>query len=285
MWSRRATELPLAELAEIINAAFTGYIGTPVVLTAESLADFCPRNNVSLELSYVFYESETSTEPLAFAFIGVREDKPGEARLVSMGVVPSSQGKGAGSRALQRVIDAERQRGTKILELECIVQNERGVRLYHRAGFKTIGEMVGWETTEALSDPPKPNADLTRCSIEEVDDKVRAYGSKTLPWQAAGFAKLERSVNAFRLGDAYCVVSDMDDDTKDMVYLTCLIVEPQSRRKGEAKRLVQAVMALCPGKKFRAMPIFPLEYGEPLATSLGLTKMDKWLYQMRLDLA
>lgn len=283
MESRSLSGFSFAQIADLFNKGFEDYIGNPVNLTAEAVAEYIPQNYLSLEHSHAFYSPDNPNEPIGFAIIAIRPDKPTESRLGAMGIFKAARGKGVGAKALKIVFDAEKARGTEIVGFECIKQNTPAVKLYTNAGCVITRELFGWQYTpkegEFATDP-----ELKTCSFDEVDVLVKTHGAADLPWQTWGFSKSPDTHKAFRLGDAYCVVTDPEDKEKDTVKLSCLIVDPQSRRKGEATRLVKAMMAQFPGKKWMATPIFPKEYGDGLAAKLGLEETHLTQYQLEIKL-
>jgi ribosomal protein S18 acetylase RimI-like enzyme len=284
MESKPVSELSAEQLASLFNEAFKGYIGVNVSFTAETLTRWLADNFISLPLSHVFFSPSDPKEPIAFGLIATRPDKPRESRLGAMGVVPAFKGRGIGSRALGTIIAAERARGVSVLELEVIQKNDPAVNLYQRSGFAVTRELVGWQR-----DPPAPgefetDAELQPCSFEEVDTLVKTHGADDLPWQAWGFRKSSDTARAFKLGQAYCVVTNPEDEQSDTVNMRSLIVAPGSRGKGDATRLIKAMMGRFPGKKWAAGPVFPKEYGIKIAKQLGFEAMEIAQYQMRLYL-
>ncbi|KAK2606032.1 hypothetical protein QQS21_003550 [Conoideocrella luteorostrata] len=286
MESRPASDLSVAELADLFNKSFEDYMGAPagINFTAESLSDFISLSYISIPHSHVFYMSERPSEPIGSAFIGIRPDKPTEVRLVSMGIFKASRGKGAGSKVLQLILEAERARGTQTVGLECIQQNAAGVRMYTAAGFSIVRELLGWERDAPREGEFAANPGLRPCSIGEVDVLVKTHGAADLPWQAWAFDTSTVKNRAFRLGDAYCVVSDPDDKESDMIKLVSFIVDPQSRKKGEADRLITAMLGEFPAKKWLVRPIFPKEYGESFAGRFGFVEMSLTQYQMEFKI-
>jgi ribosomal protein S18 acetylase RimI-like enzyme len=284
MEAKPASELSAAELANLFNEAFKGYIGREVAFTADTVTKWLTNNFISLPLSQVFFSPSDQTEPIAFGLIATRPDKPLESRLGAMGVIPAFKGKGIGSQALGAIIEAERKRGVSVLELEVIQTNTAAVNLYKRFGFVNIRELVGWQRN-----PPTPgefdtNVELKPCSVKEVDDLVKIHGSNDLPWQIWGFSMNAGTSHAYQLGNAYSVITDPEDADKDTVRLQSLIVEPAVRGKGDATKLIKAVMAKFPGKKWAIDPIFPKEYSDNIAKHLGFEEMTLKQYQMRRSL-
>lgn len=281
MHSRPATDCSWADLAALVTKAFEGYF-SPVHHTAETLEPYFEAHFIDRSISHVFYHDEQSTEPVAFVMFAVREDRPGQARVAAMGVIPTYQAKGTGSKALQHAIEAEKKRGTKVLELECIDLNERGVRLYTRAGFQKIRQLWGYKT-EASAAEPVTHPDLQNISLEEVDAVVAANAVPDLPYQARGFVKLTEGGVAFRLDHAYCVINNPEAEG-DEVKVWSFIVEREWRGKGQAKRLIEAMVAKFPDKKFDVRPLFPREYTEPLMKYVKAEPYPLCQYHMRLDL-
>lgn len=288
MYSKPASECNWTELSKLVNDAFEGYMGATVSFKPDALEAWFPANFISPANSHIFYpsSSDEGTEPIALVLIAERDDRPGEARVAAMAVVPAYQGKGTGSRALQMTIEAEKQRGTRLLELECIQTNERGLKLYTRTGFSKYREIWGWHKTASSSAAPAMNPSLQQCAIHEVDAILRAYAAPDLPWQARGMARLADPGLGFRLEHAYCAIAEPTDNS-DTINVFCLIVEPAWRGLGQGRRLAEAMMAKYPSKKFLAKPIFPREYGEGFAkalASLGVETIEIKQFQMRMEL-
>lgn len=283
MQSRPLSELSSGQLADLFNRSFEDYIGTLVNFNAETVVPYMAENFLSAPDSHAFYTDEDPNDPIGFAAIAVRPDKPTETRLLGMGITKNARGKGVGPKALKIAFDAERARGMKVVGFECIQQNAPGVKMYTKAGCVITRELLGWQHTPKEGEF-STDAELEPCTFDEVDVLVKTHGAADLPWQAWGFSKSPKTHRAFKLGNAYCVVSDPEDKEKDMVKLACLIVDPQSRRKGEATRLVKAMMARFPGKKWMAPPIFPKEYGEAIAAKLGFEETHLTQYQFEFKL-
>ena len=64
---------------------------------------------------------------------------PGEAELLSVGVVPEAQRSGLGSAMLEAVIEAARRAGACAIHLEVDAGNRAALALYARAGFVETG--------------------------------------------------------------------------------------------------------------------------------------------------
>jgi ribosomal protein S18 acetylase RimI-like enzyme len=272
-----ASAFSLEELAELFTDAFTGYIGVSVSMTAESLGAMIIRDGIDMDQSQIFVENGTA---IGFGYIARR----GSAiRLAAMGVGSKSQEHGVGTKALTALIEAAKARGDSYFELEVIEQNTRGVRLYTHAGFKSLRKLIGWETD--LPTVPKSTAPtgLEEISIAEMAKAVLDYGSEDLPWQTAGFSvsHAEPPSLAFRLDNAYVMISNPE---AEKIQILSLLVPPKYRQQGQATRILQALLATYPEKKWAAQPRFPEEYGVNLGPKFGCTPMKINQFQMRLDL-
>lgn len=64
-----------------------------------------------------------------------------DSRILSIGVYPSSQGKGYGKMLLEAGLDALEKAGVGRVRLEVRPENDHAICLYSRYGFKTVGSM------------------------------------------------------------------------------------------------------------------------------------------------
>lgn len=309
-----ASILTYQELADLANLAFTGYIGTQFNHTSESVEPWLKAHYVDLEQSYIFFAcDEPEAGPIGFALIALRTEenagkgaKAGHARLSGMAVIPAFQGRRVGGLALKMVIDEVKAKGIEVLELECICNNTRGVKLYQSAGFEIAQELLGWtrddqntvttrlkeESHQTPADEKKGNREeeersglskrLQECAVEKVEDLVNEYGAEDLPWQPWGFHQSLTPQEAFHInGQAYCVIA-APSEGEEAYRISCVFVKPEFRGRGAAKGLAKAIFAKFPERKFTAKVIFPKKYGEKLAEELGFKEQIMRQYQMRL---
>jgi len=269
-------------LSDLFNDAFSNYIHGPVHVTPAIMEKFQVREGIDPDLSRIFVQNGT---PIGFGYIAVRGSA---CRLAGMGVITSKAEKGVGTSAMVHLIQEARERGSTSMELEAFKQNSRAIRLYSRAGFVVLRHLVGWDGESPAStggvDGPSLDAGLETISIAEVAAVLTQHGSPDLPWQLTGPTIVHREAPdvAYRLGDAYVVISD---PTAEVIKVHSFIVTRESRRRGQATKLVEAVFARHPEKKWTLLPIFPEDYGVELAVKSGFKKQDLVQVQMRLDLA
>ena len=69
----------------------------------------------------------------------------------SLSVVPAERGQGVGAALLDNAVRKVRSRGGKTIALNVIAPNPAAVRLYERAGFRTVSTHRAWVPHQALS--------------------------------------------------------------------------------------------------------------------------------------
>lgn len=287
---RPGSDFTIEQIAKCSNEAFADYFGHPIQWTPEELTGYMPSHCISKERSLVACPKGSDT-PIGFALMAYRDDLPGHARLAGMGVVPSWAGKGVGSKLITAMLDAARADGTETIWLEVITKNAPAIKLYSRNGFKVVRRLSGWaRDADPAADeqtPSRPDG-LEERAPEELLQLIRQHGAAAdLPWQLWHqfvLATRPQTCRGFRLGQAYCAISDPEDASKDTVSLLGVAVAPpEARGKGEATALLRAVMARYPGKKWKAPATVPLEYGETIAKRLGFTVDDITMDLMKLN--
>ena len=164
--------------------------------------------------------------------------------------------------------------------LEVIQQNARGIRLYEKSGFRKVRPLVGF----SLASPPsasEPSAGIEEVDIRLVAKLVSQFGMADLPWQLSGesMAMFAPPARAYKLGAAYAIVTDPQ---VEQVGIRTLLVEPDSRHRGEARRLLKAMFAMHPGKTWKVPPIYPEEIVAPFV-ALGFVREQISQWQMSVS--
>jgi ribosomal protein S18 acetylase RimI-like enzyme len=243
-------EMGMSDLASLFNRAFTGYIGGTVNLDTMTMAGVLARENVDLTQSLLLLDDD---QPAGFALIA---RQGWTSRVAAMGIVPEAQEKRHGTWFMEQVIQAAKERGDKTIVLEAYEQNVRAVRLYERSGFRIVRRLYGY-TASDLTGAAHP--DLSETDIYETAKQIVQHGRLDLPWQVSGMsiARLTPPSRAFRLGDAFAVISDPSRDT---IVIRGIIVSPVVRHLGQGTQLIRALAASYPGKKWSVIAIWPEEY-------------------------
>lgn len=268
-----AHSLTVEQLAALFNDAFTGYIGGDFKFTAATLARFLSRDNVDLELSQIFL---LGGQPVGFGYVA---RQGWTSRLAGFGVVASASGQGVGKTAMTQMLAQARERGDRTYLLEVIEQNTRAVRLYEGVGFEIMRRLVGY----SVENPAGATAALQEIDVYEAGRVVVQHGAADLPWQLAGatLMRLTPPDLAYALDGATAIISN---PAGAAVALRALIVPPDLRRQGRATRLLRALFALYPEKKWLVSAICPEEIGGELLTGLGFTRQPLSQWQMRHSL-
>jgi ribosomal protein S18 acetylase RimI-like enzyme len=168
--------------------------------------------------------------------------------------------------------------GDRSMVLEVIENNLTAVRLYEACGFKTERRLVGYE---GAFDPFDEEAKLEEIDIRLVSRLVGTFGLNNLPWQisAESLAQYGPPNQAYRLGDASIVISN---PAADQVAIRSVIVMPEARSQGQARRLIQAVIARHPNKKWLISALCPEEVGG-LFEKIGFKRDTLSQFQMRKE--
>lgn len=263
---KSAYELPLTALCELINDAFTGYVGGNMNFAPQLLARIITREDVDLDLSQVIFHDDT---PAAIALLARRGRT---SRVAMMGVAQRFQGQGIGKQLMQMLETQSRERGDHTLTLEVIEQNPRAVRLYESCGYTVMRRLMGY-TGENLSGEAAP---LSQIDPAEAARSVTAWADSHLPWQCSGesLVKLGPPHIAYQWNDCFAILSDPH---APQIVIRGIAVPPAQQRKKQASRLLSALIAAHPDKHWRVVPICPEEYG-PIFLNNGfqLDKMNQF---------
>lgn len=267
-----AAQFSFATLCELINDAFTGYVGGPVQFTPELLVNFLVQGGVNLNLSTVAMRDEA---PVAIAMIARRG---WTSRVALMGVVSAAQDQGIGRRLMQVAIDQARAREDRAVTLEVIEQNPRAVHLYETLGFRSLRRLTGYSGND-LTGEPLPMEEI---DIAEVARRITAWAAPDLPWPCSGEALISFGAPsaAFRVGDGFAAISNPE---APRIVVRGLAVPLERQRQGHGTRIVSALLAAYPDKQWHVPAIMPEEYGA-LFSANGFTLDPINQFQMLLTL-
>jgi ribosomal protein S18 acetylase RimI-like enzyme len=267
-----ASNYSIPQLADLITRGFEGYF-ISVELDASALFEMIRRNGIDLLESRVIL---ADGEAVGLALIARRG---WTSRLAAMGIVASARNGGVGTWVMERLIEDARARGEKEMVLEVIQQNTAGVKLYQKVGFKTVRILFGYKLE-------KPQVESTE-TLQELDIRdyahlVTLHGLSDLPWQASGetASQFTPPSKAYRLGDAYCFISN---PSAEHVAISSLLVLPDGRSRGQAVRLLHAVFAAFPDKVWHVSAICPEDVGFVFEKA-GMKREELSQFQMDLKL-
>lgn len=270
-------EYPLDEIAAVLTDGFDGYF-VPINITKQTLLVMIQQYGVDLSASYMIRKDGS---PVGAVLIGRRGSC---SRVAAMSIQPQFRGTGAGSYILDKLLVDARQRGDQSLVLEVIEQNEPAHHLYEKFGFTKVRRLVGY--TKAADSARKTNAtqksELHEIEMTTLARNVLNHGPADLPWQLAGDTLCNFSLpqRAYQLGSAYLALSDLSQPN---VAIHSLLVLPDARGQGQAKRILETAVAHFPNRSWKMPAICPEEFGGVFA-KLGFVQEEITQFQMRLDL-
>ena len=258
---RNVDTFTIDELAEMLNRCFEGYL-FPVHFDRPAIVRMIRVDSVDLSAS-IAAQHEGKTAGVALV-----ARRGWNCRLAAMAIDPNFRGQRMGTGLTGFLLRAARERGDRFFVLEVIEQNAPAVRLYQAAGFTPVRRLVGY-SADAIA--AKEADGLEEIDPIEIGMAVHRWGADDLPWQISPHAltTLGPPHRAFRLGPAMALMSNL---AAEQVTLCTLVVEPAARRQGWATRLLWALSARFPGKKWRFPILMPEEIPEPFFTRLGFRK-------------
>lgn len=262
----------LQEAVTLMNLGFSDYF-IHIELTLPMFLNMARTESIDLGSSRIIWLDD---EAVGIALIARRG---WTSRLATMAIAPASRGRGAGRAAMDLLLAEASTRGDHAMVLEVIENNAPAVRLYEACGFHTERRLVSYEGTFAGTEE---RAELKEVDIREVARLVTMYGLDDLPWQISGesLAQSGAPSKGYQL-DAACVV--ISNPEAEQVAIRSLIVRPESRGQGQARRLIEAVIAKYPGKKWLVPALCPEEVG-PVFEKVGLQRGELSQLQMRIKI-
>lgn len=266
------SEFSIPQIAELLTRGFEGYL-VPINITVPVLLTMMRRDGIDLNETRILHQDG---EPIGVALIARRG---WTSRLAAMGIVSSARKGGAGTWAMEQLIEEARARGDQEMLLEVITQNTAGVKLYEKVGFKKIRKLVGYK----LENPQVESAEeLQEVDIQEAAKMVTAHGLKDVPWQISGISIAHHTPpsRAFCLNNTYCVISNPQ---VEHVSISSVSAPAGAGESGPGAALMRALFARFPNKTWHVSPIYPEEMA-PLFEQLGMQREDLSQWQMSLKL-
>jgi ribosomal protein S18 acetylase RimI-like enzyme len=272
-------EFSIPQIADLLTRGFEGYF-VPINITVPVLLTMMRRDGIDLNETRILHRDD---EPIGVALIARRG---WTSRLAAMGVVSNARKGGAGTWAMEHLIEEARARGDQEMLLEVITQNTAGVKLYEKVGFKKIRKLLGYKLENPLTAqaavPGGDGNELREIDIQEAAKMVTAHGLKDLPWQISGISIAHHTPpsRAFGLHGAYCVISNPQ---VEHVSISSVLTPAGAGEAGPGAALIRALFARFPGKTWHVSPIYPEEMA-PLFEQVGMQReeLSQWQMSRRL---
>jgi ribosomal protein S18 acetylase RimI-like enzyme len=261
----------LQDSVDLMNLGFSDYF-VHIELTLAMFLNMARVESIDFGSSRIIYLEDKA------AGVALIARRGWTSRLAAMCLAPPSRRRGAGRATMEALLTEAAERGDHSMVLEVIESNAPGVRLYESCGFRTERRLVGFES----SFPEKSDAtDLKEVDIREVARLVTLHGLENLPWQISGESMAQAGApnKAYRLEDAYLVISN---PSAEQVAIRSIIVQPEARHQRQATRLLRAVIAKYPNRKWLVSALCPEEIAG-LFEKVGFQRSELSQLQMGLE--
>ena len=255
-----ALKYSMIELSDLFNNSYAGYV-VPVSFTPSILAKGFRLHGIDLGTSQIVVEDGKGVGIALLAHRGWT------TRLAAMAIVPEFRHKGIGRWLMETILQQGHQRGDRVWTLEVIEENKSALQLYQRAGFKAHRRLIGFQCDNPQG---KTCASLEEVDVREVAQILLQYGTDDLPWQVSGetLSQLGPPACGFRLSEAFAAIEKQDN----RIELLSVVVLPQTRRQGQATRLLKGLFSKYPNCHWRIPARFPEEIAPGLFENLGFER-------------
>ena len=252
-----ALHFSFTELTDILGRCFQNYF-VPFSLTPKAFALRFGSEGMSVEDSCVWLQNG---EPVAIAIIARRGHR---ARLAAFAIVPALRGKGLARAMLAPLFAALKTKGVTRFYLEVIAENHAGIALYQSLGFRDTQALYGFKGSS--TENPQ-GAELHSATLDFLFRALFSAPPETTPWQ----------LDPLALRTLPCTVLNTDQGAWAAItthgpapQLRYLFVEPASRGKREAQRMLQTLREQHPGI---STPVSVPERLTPLFLAAGYAQM------------
>jgi ribosomal protein S18 acetylase RimI-like enzyme len=156
---RPASSLSHAEVAELFNAGYSGYV-IDFRIDETVLRSMIHAFDIDLDASRIAYRGG---ERVGLANLALRGD---QAWIGGVGVVPAARRQGVAETLMTALHDEARARGVNDVWLEVIEQNHAAFRLYDKLGYRVVRETAS-SSACCRSRAPASKSSSTRCARRE----------------------------------------------------------------------------------------------------------------------
>lgn len=268
-----ASELSVSSLLSALNEGYAEY-KAGIEWTQGILLRMIRELSVDLTVSPCIVQEDRA---VACALVGRRGRR---VRLSAFCVAPSARFQGVGQALLAEVVTAAKQRDDAHIELEVIADNWPALKLYQKAGFQVIDDLVGSALPPYVAPETgaAPAPVMRSVSLEEATLACLGAEDVSLPWQIAPQSvALKTSVEAFALDHAWAVFSPLEE----RLLIWSLYVLPTARRQGLGHTLITSIRRRYPDCSIVFHPLFPRALYGAFLSSLGpllpLEQRHMWL--------
>jgi ribosomal protein S18 acetylase RimI-like enzyme len=166
-----AASLDDAELAQLFNAAYEGYL-FPFVVDAAAVRFMTDTYDLDRGASRI---AVRDGERVGLANLGLRD---ADAWIGGIGVVPGERRRGTARALMNALHDEARARGVERVWLEVIVEKVQAIPLYEELGYEHVRDVEVWSLPGAEGEAPEVSA-------ADAHEWIRAHRTEREPWQRA----------------------------------------------------------------------------------------------------
>lgn len=171
---RPASTLSLAEMADLFNRAYEGYV-IPFRLDESIVRFMVDTYDLDLDASRIAFAG--GGDAVGLGNLGLRGE---DAWIGGVGVVPPARRQGMGETLMRALHDQARERAVRNVWLEVIDRNEGAYELYVKLGYRVVREVEVWSLDSA---PDGGRAREVRAA--DAQARVRELREGREPWQRA----------------------------------------------------------------------------------------------------
>lgn len=275
------SERPVAEcssslVADALTMSFEGYV-MPVEVSAQGYESRFRPESVDPFASRVYFREG---RPVAVILVARRG---WTSRIAAMAVAPEVRGMGFGKQIMQAAIREAVSREDRTVLLEVIEHNTPALNLYRGLGFIPLRRLVGYHRGPGgVHDAADTLSELDPLDFARV---AAREGEPDLPWMltAETLSATVSPARAYHLDHhAYALIGDPG---AEVIALSALVVPRAERRKGWGTRLMRALSAAFPDRRWSIPATVPEELAPAFFTQCGWTLQDISQLEMVLDLS
>jgi ribosomal protein S18 acetylase RimI-like enzyme len=276
IFAKPVAECTAAQVADALTRSFEGYV-MPVKVSAQGYESRFRPESLDPFASRVYFREAV---PVAVILVARRG---WTSRIAAMAVAPEVRGRGVGKQIMQGAIRDAASRGDHSVLLEVIEHNTPAVELYTGLGFSPLRRLVGYDRGPGgVPDVPETLSELDPLNFARA---VAREGEPDLPWMLAAetLSATVSPARAYHLDHhAYALIGDPG---AEVITLSALVVPRADRRKGWGTRLMRALYAAFPDRRWSIPAIVPEEFAPAFFTHCGWELQEISQLEMLLDLS
>lgn len=193
------------QLAEVYNQARVDYI-VPMPMNGKRMREYIDNYDLDLEASIIARNLEGMDAGIGM--LGLRDKRSWITRL---GIAPHNRGLRLGQFLMEELLQASRDKGVTLVQLEVIVGNDPALRLFQKLGFQETRELMIIRRPPSKFVPNDALDKLTTSTIAEAD--IPSYLAK----REAGASWVEETASLLNAGSLQGLTVTMPDGREGWV--------------------------------------------------------------------